>query len=214
MWFVVLLIVVFLFFYFTYVNDESLSTLDSLLAADEWREACEETEKLLWLITERDVKGKFAFKPESYYKLKTLKPEEVMQFPCNKLSAIDKLWRDRSSGYFGISIQASIYYKSTLLSPSERSEVEYLGRGLRTSFDELKTYEDLGWHYRNSFVNIYDSMDSSYATKGKEDLFADHNFNKVGISKGYLPIFFNDEGNYPASTMIFWWKRSLACKLN
>ena len=213
MWFLVLLVVVFLFVYFIYVSnyadDESLTTLDSLLAAKKWMEACEETEKLLWLIIERDVKGKFAFKPESYYSLSRLKPEEIMQFPCNKLYAIDKLWKSRSGGCFGISIQASLYCRNTFLSTSERAEVEYLGKGLGMSFDELKTYEQIGWHYRHPRII------NSYATKDRKNLFVDHNFNRISSTpKGYLPIFFNDEMNYPSSTMVFWWKKSLACKLN
>lgn len=70
--------------------------LQELLAAGNWREADQETIRVILAITgESD--------------LEAITPNEVKQFPCDQLRVIDKLWTTYSNGRFGFSVQAKVY---------------------------------------------------------------------------------------------------------
>lgn len=197
MWFLLLLAFFGLLIYGLYVygNDVSLSNLRHLLRTQQWKEACEETENLLWLNTARDIRGN-----------PRLSPEEVQRFPCNKLQAIERLWIQYSDGYFGLSVQASIY-KSISLNPSERKEIQYLGRGLKMSVEQLKAWEDLGWSYRYYYESTSRKNDCHYTIKDWHYL----DFSRYNVPRGHLPIFFNYQGSYPSDVMVDWWERILSC---
>ncbi|NJO66941.1 MAG: transcriptional regulator, partial [Leptolyngbyaceae cyanobacterium RM1_405_57] len=44
-------------------------------------------------------------KEEGHY----FEPEELLNFPCEELLAIDRLWVNYSNGKFGFSVQKKIY---------------------------------------------------------------------------------------------------------
>ncbi|MEQ8975232.1 MAG: GUN4 domain-containing protein [Coleofasciculus sp. C1-SOL-03] len=75
------------------------SKLEELLAAGRWREADEETFTMILKITGADKRG-------------YLTNQDIQQFPCQELRAIDQRWVKYSSGQFGFSVQQRIYEQS------------------------------------------------------------------------------------------------------
>ncbi len=75
------------------------SKLNELLAAGRWREADEETFTLILEIMGADKRG-------------YLRNQDIQQFPCPELRAIDQLWVKYSSGKLGFTVQKRIYEQS------------------------------------------------------------------------------------------------------
>ncbi|MFM6000669.1 MAG: GUN4 domain-containing protein, partial [Dolichospermum sp.] len=70
--------------------------LRDLLKAGKWKEADEETRRVMLCVGEREREG-------------WLNVESIDNFPCADLSIIDKLWVKYSDGRFGFSVQKRIY---------------------------------------------------------------------------------------------------------
>ena len=70
--------------------------LRDLLKAREWKEADEETALLMLQVVGREEDGWF-------------RSEDLKNFPCSDLRAIDKLWVKYSNGRFGFSVQKPIW---------------------------------------------------------------------------------------------------------
>ena len=70
--------------------------LRDYLAQGKWKEADEETERVMLAVAKRDNVG-------------WLNDKSIDNFPCEDLSIIDKLWVKYSDGKFGFSIQKRIY---------------------------------------------------------------------------------------------------------
>lgn len=70
--------------------------LRDLLAAGKWKEADEETLKVMLKATRREKKGYFS-------------RESIDNFPCDDLRTIDQLWVKYSQGRFGFSVQKKIW---------------------------------------------------------------------------------------------------------
>ncbi|BAY13993.1 GUN4 domain-containing protein [Calothrix sp. NIES-2098] len=70
--------------------------LRDLLAAGEWKEADEETARVILAIAGRENEG-------------WLDLEHIENFPCEDLCTIDELWVKHSNGHFGFSVQKRIY---------------------------------------------------------------------------------------------------------
>ena len=70
--------------------------LEALLKGGNWREADEETAKVMCQVAGREKKG-------------WLDIESIDNFPCEDLRAIDQLWVKYSKGRFGFSVQKRIY---------------------------------------------------------------------------------------------------------
>jgi len=70
--------------------------LRDLLAGGKWREADEETRRIMLWIARRKKEGWF-------------RNQDILKFPCTDLRTIDQLWVQRSSGRFGFSVQRQIY---------------------------------------------------------------------------------------------------------
>ncbi|MFM6043418.1 MAG: GUN4 domain-containing protein, partial [Dolichospermum sp.] len=70
------------------------SKLGDYLAQGKWKEADEETRRVMLCVGERE---------------KWLNVESIDNFPCEDLSIIDKLWVKYSDGKFGFSVQKRIY---------------------------------------------------------------------------------------------------------
>ncbi|WP_414563217.1 MULTISPECIES: GUN4 domain-containing protein [unclassified Anabaena] len=66
------------------------------LAAGNWREADEETAKMMLKVTKREREG-------------FLDVDAIEKFPCSDLRTIDQLWVQYSEGRFGLSVQKRIY---------------------------------------------------------------------------------------------------------
>ncbi|KST67301.1 GUN4 domain-containing protein [Mastigocoleus testarum] len=74
------------------------SKLENLLKQGNWKEADEETFKVMLKVTKREREGSFD-------------KESIGNFPCPDLKKIDELWVKYSNGKFGFSVQKSIVQK-------------------------------------------------------------------------------------------------------
>jgi hypothetical protein len=72
------------------------SELRDLLKAEEWKEADEETYRVMLAVAKREKEG-------------WLRVEDIDNFPCADLLTIDQLWVKYSNGKFGFSVQKRIY---------------------------------------------------------------------------------------------------------
>ena len=70
--------------------------LETYLKNGQWREADEETTRLMLLIAKREDEG-------------WLDVESIEKFPCEELRTLDKLWIDNSGGKFGFSVQKKVW---------------------------------------------------------------------------------------------------------
>jgi len=70
--------------------------LYNLLATQKWKEADEETARVMLAITKREKEG-------------YLDTRSINKFPCQDLCTIDNLWVKYSNGQFGFSVQKKIY---------------------------------------------------------------------------------------------------------
>jgi hypothetical protein len=70
-----------------------------LLESARWREANEETRKIVLKVAGQEKEG-------------YLTDEKIQQFPSQVLHHIDKLWNDYSSGKFGFRVQKRIMIES------------------------------------------------------------------------------------------------------
>ena len=70
--------------------------LQNLLAAGRWKEADEETERVMLAVANRE-------------KERSLDTKNIENFPCQDLNTINQLWVESSDGRFGFSVQKRIY---------------------------------------------------------------------------------------------------------
>lgn len=105
--------------------------LESLLAAQKWKEADRETAAIMLWLSNQEEKG-----------LLTL--EDIQKFPKLDLYTIDQLWVNYSKGRFGLSIQNQIW-KSVGGTENAKYEIWY------------QFCEKVGWRAHDSWVE-YDKM--------------------------------------------------------
>ncbi|MGD1806438.1 GUN4 domain-containing protein [Dapis sp. BLCC M126] len=70
--------------------------LRDLLAAGKWKEADQETARVMLEISGKTDK-------------ENLIPDDVIKFPCSVINLIDQLWIKYSNGRFGFSVQKKVY---------------------------------------------------------------------------------------------------------
>lgn len=113
--------------------------LRDLLAAKNWKEADQETYRVMI---------QAVGKKESYY----FTEREVLNFPCTDLRTIDRLWVKYSNGHFGFSVQKEIY-----LSVGGKADGKYYKEAWEKFGDRV------GWRVKNSW--IYDrDVNNSFPT--------------------------------------------------
>jgi hypothetical protein len=76
--------------------DTTYAKLETLLKAQDFRAADEQTDKVMLAVANREREG-------------WLREEDAEKFPCKELRSIDQLWLKYSRGKFGISVQQQIY---------------------------------------------------------------------------------------------------------
>lgn len=77
-------------------QDSKYQKLEELLKAGQWRDADQETYRLM-ITTVGKEEGQW------------FEPDDLLNFPCEDLKAIDGLWVKYSNGKFGFSVQKQIY---------------------------------------------------------------------------------------------------------
>ncbi|CCI19633.1 Genome sequencing data, contig C280 (fragment) [Microcystis aeruginosa PCC 9807] len=75
-----------------------LDELEDLLKQQQWKQADEETVRVMLQVANGRSEG-------------WLREEDIDYFPCEDLRTIDQLWVKYSGGRFGFSVQAKIYRK-------------------------------------------------------------------------------------------------------
>ena len=113
--------------------------LRNLLAAKKWREADEETARVMLKVAGREEE-------------EWLNIESIDNFPCEDLRTIDQLWVKYSNGRFGFSVQKRIYQ-------SLRGTREY-DRSVWNKFGD-----QVGWRKNNSWLHY---KDLTYSEKAPE----------------------------------------------
>ncbi len=78
------------------VQNQLYQSLENYLQNEQWREADEETYKVILKVADREEQG-------------WLDPDSIDNFPCEDLRIIDRLWVNYSKGKFGFSVQKEIY---------------------------------------------------------------------------------------------------------
>lgn len=144
--------------------------LANYLAAGLWREANEETLKVMLQVAGREQQ-------------ESLDPDDIRQFPCQDLRAIDKLWVEFSDGKFGFSVQKQIWLeeggrlecenRSLLAALTERLPAPLLhlllrcGVGVRGSYGVFEIFCDRnGWRNGQQFINTDQVIWDKSAPKG------------------------------------------------
>jgi predicted NACHT family NTPase len=78
------------------VKNTLYQQLETFLKNGQWREADQETNRLMLQIVGKEAN-------------QWLNAEDIQNFPCEDLRAIDKLWVDYSKGKFGFSVQKKVW---------------------------------------------------------------------------------------------------------
>jgi predicted NACHT family NTPase len=126
-------------------QESKYQTLENLLMEQKWREADQETYRLM-ITTVGKEEGQW------------FDAEELLNFPCEELLAIDRLWVKYSQGKWGFSVQKQIYADC--------------GATLDGSFPGTEIWYDfcdrVGWRKDNSFLNYSDlTFDPSISPSGE-----------------------------------------------
>ncbi len=107
--------------------------LNSLLQAQNFKEADEETRKIVLTVAKRE-------------KERWLWIEDAEKFPCKELRSIDQLWLKYSRGKFGISVQQQIY--QSLGGTKEYNEKVWESMGDRVGWRQAGNWLKAGnWLY-------------------------------------------------------------------
>ncbi len=114
--------------------------LRDLLAAGKWREANEETRRVILAATKREEKGWLNYK-------------SIKKFPRTDLQTIDQLWVKYSSGRFGLSVQKAIYEDLGGINKYNRRIWKKLG-------------DRIGWRRKGKWINYKDVVFKRTAPKG------------------------------------------------
>ncbi|CCI20313.1 Serine/threonine kinase (fragment) [Microcystis aeruginosa PCC 9807] len=123
------------------------SKLRDLLKAGKWKEADEETLRVMLAVAKREKEG-------------WLRVEDIDNFPCADLRTIDQLWVKYSNGRFGFSVQKQIY---------QLYERIYRGyRGTREYDEEIwrKFGDKVGWRKGGDWLSYKDIIYKDYAPFG------------------------------------------------
>jgi GUN4-like/NACHT domain len=111
------------------VTDARYAKLEALLKAGEWREADQETYRVMIQVVGKEEGQGFS-------------RQDLETFPCEDLLTIDKLWDEASNGHFGFSVQKKIW--------------EQCGSPMSYNNDYKKFMTKVGWRKGEDFVSYQD----------------------------------------------------------
>ena len=124
--------------------------LDRLLASGEWKEADEETARVMFKAAGREKQG-------------CLSTESIEKFPCEDLRTIDQLWVKYSNGHFGFSVRKHIYQSLGGTSEYNVEVCERLG-------------DRVGWRQKNEWLTYKDITFSETAPEAHLPCLVHHFF--------------------------------------
>ena len=111
------------------VQNAKYVKLQSLLKSGEWREADQETYRVMIQVCGKEEGQGF-------------NRQDLETFPCEDLLTIDRLWVEASNGHFGFSVQKKIW--------------EECGSPMKYNDDYKKFMEKVGWRSGDDFVSYSD----------------------------------------------------------
>lgn len=141
------------------------SKLDSLLQARRWKEADEETEKMIFKLLGREkverpsenIDSSEIFDKTIAFYNNCLSGKDIEILPGTELRNINKLWLEHSKGRFGFSEQKRIWER---IVRTEREPTIFHGRGCK-DFDER-----VGWYVKGDWIYYSDIKYSLTAPPG------------------------------------------------
>jgi predicted NACHT family NTPase len=116
-------------------QDSKYQKLEDLLKTQQWREADQETYRLM-ITTVGKEEGQWFDK------------EDLLNFPCEDLKAIDGLWVKYSQGKFGFSVQKQIYVDC-----GAKLDGDYPGDKIWKEFCDR-----VGWRIEGEYVTSYQNL--------------------------------------------------------
>ena len=126
------------------VQSSRYQQLEALLKTQQWKEADEETDRLMITTVGKDQGQYFT-------------EEELLNFPCDALNAIDSLWVKHSQvnakAHFGLSVQKQIYVEC-----GGKLDGKYPGDEVWKAFGDR-----VGWRRNNEWLN-YSDLDPSFSS--------------------------------------------------
>ncbi len=148
------------------VNNLLFAKLEEYLKNGQWREADEETTRLMLQLGDKDEKG-------------YLDVEDCKNFPREELRTIDQLWLKYSDNKFGFSVQKQIYLEvGGKLDNYDYDSYDY---------DSYKRMGDcVGWRKNNQWLSdsqLIFTFDKNTAPKGFLPFFFDIGGGSVGFSR-------------------------------
>jgi len=124
----------------TVAVESKYQKLEALLTAQRWKEADEETYQMMIKTVGKEVGQYFT-------------SDELLNFPCEELRAIDELWVDYSKGRFGFSVQKDIYADC-----GARLDGKYPGDKIWVEFGNR-----VGWRKNNAWQD-YKQLDPPFSS--------------------------------------------------
>jgi GUN4-like len=129
------------------VQDSRYQKLEEHLKKQQWKEADQETYRLMITTVGKEV-GQFFYS------------EELLNFPCDELRAIDSLWVKYSNGHFGFSVQKKIYVEC-----GGKLSVKYPGDRIWEAFGDR-----VGWREKNEWIS-YDALTKEISLSAHQGKF-------------------------------------------
>ncbi|MEG4395308.1 GUN4 domain-containing protein [Microcoleus sp. BROC3] len=126
------------------------TNLRDLLAAKKWKEADQETARVMFKAAGREKQG-------------YLSTESIEKFPCEDLRTIDQLWVKYSNGHFGFSVRKHIYQSLGGTSEYNVEVCERLG-------------DRVGWRQKNEWLTYKDITFSEKAPEAHLPCLVHHFF--------------------------------------
>ncbi|MEG4172278.1 MULTISPECIES: serine/threonine-protein kinase [unclassified Microcoleus] len=141
--------------------------LRNLLAAKKWKEADEETRRVMLKVAGREEKG-------------WLDTESIDKFPCEDLRTIDQLWVKYSNGRFGFSVQKRIYQSLGGTSKYDKEIWEKFG-------DRVGWRKNNSWLYYSSLTFSEKSPEANLPAGGwrMEDSFQEEDMDFLDNAMGF-----------------------------
>lgn len=105
-------------------GDANYTQLQNLLKARRYKEADQETTRMMLVVARREKEG-------------WLDTKAIGSFPCQDLRTIDQLWVQNSNGRFGFSVQRQVYNQVGKDLVKFADQVEWRVYGAWKNYDEL-----------------------------------------------------------------------------
>jgi hypothetical protein len=134
--------------------------LMSYLVNQQWKEANRETDRVILEVAGQTERG-------------FLMQDDLKNFPCDDLLAIDKLWVEASNGHFGFSVQKNIWQEC--------------GSPMRLGKDWDRFCDRVGWKVKGEYVDYGDLKKNSSLSPAGELPFQ-RNGVPSGVSGGVVVV--------------------------